>query len=145
MTQAVIFLDIDGVLAPIPDRFRYGDVDPACIGVLNEIVARSGAVVVVTSTLRFGKAVAELQRLLQEHGFVGRVVDTTPTEARGLTRGEEIAAWLAEHPVERYVILDDHADMGALRERLVQTSPGVGLRPEDGDRALEKLAMAGTR
>ncbi len=69
----------------------------------------------------------------------------TPTETRGFTRGEEIAAWLAEHPVERCVILDDHRDMGALLEHLAQTSSSAGLRPEDVERALEKLAMARMR
>ena len=35
----MIFLDIDGVLAPIHRWDRYGDLDSACIQVLNEIVA----------------------------------------------------------------------------------------------------------
>ena len=39
MTRRVIFLDIDGVLAPIREWDRYGDLDPVCIQVLNEIVA----------------------------------------------------------------------------------------------------------
>ena len=39
-----LLLDIDGVLAPIRQWDRYGDLDPACIQVLNEIAAdRSGA------------------------------------------------------------------------------------------------------
>jgi len=46
----VIFLDIDGVLAPIRRWDRYGDLDPACIQVLNDIVASGGAEVVVSST-----------------------------------------------------------------------------------------------
>ena len=47
MTRRVIFLDIDGVLAPIRQWDRYGDLDSACIQVLNEISARGGADVVV--------------------------------------------------------------------------------------------------
>src|SRR5262245_10238621 len=112
--RRVIFLDIDGVLAPIRQWDRYGDLDPACIRVLNEIVAQAGADVVVSSTYRHGKTVAELQELLQGEGFTGRVVGKTPTGAPGAERGDEIAAWLAEHPVSGYVIIDDHLDMGAL-------------------------------
>jgi hypothetical protein len=138
MTRRVVFLDIDGVLAPIRRWDRYGDLEPACIAVLNEIVAGARADVVVSSTWRHGKTVAELQVMLEAEGFNGRVVDKTPT-APGATRGEEIAAWLAEHAVGGYVIIDDHIDMGQLRTKLVLTHPGHGLRPADARRAIEIL------
>jgi HAD domain in Swiss Army Knife RNA repair proteins len=139
VTRRVIFLDIDGVLAPIRRWDRYGDLDPACIQVLNEIVTRGGADVVVSSTWRYGKTVAELQAMLEAEGFTGRVLDKTPTGAPGADRGEEIAAWLAEHVVGGYVILDDHVDMGELRAHLVQTQPAQGLQPADAARALAML------
>jgi hypothetical protein len=135
----VIFLDIDGVLAPIRRWDRYGDLDPACIRVLNEIVARAGADVVVSSTHRHGKTVAKLQQILDAEGFTGRVVDKTPTGAPGAGRGDEIAAWLAEHAVGGYVIIDDHVDMGELRTHLVLTHPAHGLRPADAPRAIATL------
>jgi hypothetical protein len=135
----VIFLDIDGVLAPIRRWDRYEDLDPACIQVLNEIVARGEADVVVSSTWRYGKTIAELQEILDAQGFTGRVLDKTPTGAPGADRGEEIAAWLAEHAVGGYVIIDDHADMGDLRSRLVQTHPAHGLQPADAPRAIATL------
>jgi hypothetical protein len=143
--RLVIFLDIDGVVAPTTERDRYGDLDSACIAVLNEIVERSGAEVVVSSSWRFGKSVGVLHKMLAAHGFVGRVVDKTPTDVRGLTRGEEIAAWLASHPVEGFVILDDHRDMGDLMGHLVQTQTSKGLRPVDADRAVEKLLLGSNR
>ena len=139
MTRRVIFLDIDGVLAPIRQWDRYGDLDPACIQVLNEIVARGGADVIVSSTWRYGKTVAELQEMLQAQGFTGCVLDKTPTGAPGADRGEEIAAWLAAHTVGGYVIIDDHVDMGALRTRLVQTHSAHGLQPADAPRAIAML------
>ena len=134
-----IFLDIDGVLAPIRSWDRYGDLDPACIQVLNEIVARGQADVVVSSTWRYGKTVAELQAVLEAHGFTGRVLDKTPTGTPGVNRGEEIAAWLAEHAVGGYVIIDDHVDMGELRSHLVLTQPAHGLQPADAPRAIAIL------
>ena len=138
-TRRVVFLDIDGVLAPIRRWDRYGDLEPACIEVLNEIVSSARAEVVVSSTLRHGRTVAELQAMLEAEGFTGRVVDKTPTVAHGAERGEEIAAWLAEHTVGGYVIIDDHVDMGELRTALVLTHPGHGLRPADAPRAIEIL------
>jgi HAD domain in Swiss Army Knife RNA repair proteins len=124
------------VLAPIHRWDRYGDLDPACIAVLNEIVARAQADVVVSSTLRYGKSVAELQAMLDAQGFVGRVIDKTPTGAAGAGRGEEIAAWLATHAVSGFVIIDDHVDMGELRGHLVQTDPARGLQPADAQPAI---------
>jgi hypothetical protein len=137
--RRVIFLDIDGVLAPIRRWDRYGDLEPTCVQVLNEIVAAGGADVVVSSTWRHGKTVAELQEMLDAHGFAGKVVGKTASDLPGATREREIAAWLAEHPVRDYVIIDDHGDMGALRERLVQTHPARGLQPDDGPRAIAML------
>jgi hypothetical protein len=127
------------VLAPIRRWDRYGDLDSACIAVLNEIVTRGHADVVVTSTLRYGTTVAELHAMLHAHGFTGRVVDKTPTIAPGSDRGEEIAAWLAEHAVSGFVIIDDHADMGALHTHLVHTDPARGLQPADVPRAITIL------
>ena len=139
VTRRVIFLDIDGVLAPISHWDRYGDLDPACIRVLNEIVQGSGADVVVSSTWRHGKTVAELQEVLEGEGFTGRVIDKTPTGVPGAGRGGEIAAWLAEHAVGGYVIIDDHSNMGELCTQLVLTHPARGLQPADASRAIKIL------
>lgn len=139
MTRRVVFLDIDGVLAPIRRWDRYGDLDPGCTRVLNEIVAGAGAEVVVSSTWRHGKSVTELQEMLAAAGFIGCVIDKTPVGTPGAERGDEIAAWLAEHPVGSYVIIDDHSDMGELRSRLVLTHPARGLQPADVPRAIEIL------
>jgi len=135
----VVFLDIDGVLAPIHRWDRYGDLDPGCIRVLNEIVADAGADVVVSSTWRHGKTVTELQEMLEAAGFIGRVIDKTPAGVPGAGRSDEIASWLAEHAVGGYVIIDDHGDMGGLRTQLVLTHPARGLQPADAPRAIEIL------
>lgn len=137
--RRVVFLDIDGVLAPIRRWDRYEDLDPACVRGLNEIVMQAGAHVVVSSTWRFGKTVPELQEMLEGGGFTGRVLDKTPTGMAGAERGEEIAAWLATHAVSSYVILDDHLDMGDLHPRLIQTQPAHGLQPADVARAIVLL------
>ena len=144
MTRPVIFLDIDGVLAPIRQWDRYGDLDPGCIQVLNEIVSRAEADVVVSSTWRHGKTVAELQEMLEAKGFIGCLVDKTPTGAPGADRGDEIAAWLAKHAVGGYVIIDDHGNMGELGAQLVQTHPAHGLQPADAPRAIAMLTRPAT-
>ena len=135
----MIFLDIDGVVAPIRRWDRYGDLEPACVRVLNEIVAGAAAEVVVSSTWRFGRTIAELQAMLDAAGFVGRVADTTPLGPPGADRGDEIAAWLDAHAVAGYVIVDDHPNMGDLRARLLLTDPVRGLQPADAARAVRIL------
>ena len=145
VTRRVVFVDFDGVLAPIRRWDRYGDFEPACIEVLNEIVASARADVVISSTWRHGRTTAELQAMLEAKGFTGRVVDKTPTGAPGAERGDEIAAWLAEHAMGGYVIIDDHVDMGELRTELVLTHPGRGLQPADAPWAIEILMRADGR
>jgi hypothetical protein len=137
--RRVIFLDIDGVLAPITRWDRYGDLEPACIHVLNDIVARGGADVVISSTWRYGKTAVQLQEMLHAEGFTGSVIGTTPTGTSGASRGEEISAWLTEHEVSGYVIIDDHVDVGELRMHLVQTDPAHGLRSADAPRVIATL------
>ena len=139
MTRRVVFLDIDGVLAPIRRWDRYGDLEPACIHVLNEIVAGAGADVVVSSTWRYGKTVAELQAMLDAAGFNGSVIDKTPLGPPGGDRGDEIGAWLEEHDVAGYVIVYDHSKMGTLDARLLLTHPCRWLQRADAARAIEIL------
>ncbi|HXJ84412.1 MAG TPA: HAD domain-containing protein [Candidatus Methylomirabilis sp.] len=134
----MIFLDFDGVLAPIRRWDRYGELEPVCIQVLNEIVTRADADVVVSSTWRHGKTVAELQAMLAALGFTGFVLDKTPTVEPSADRGDEISAWLAAHEVKSYVIIDDHS-VGELRARLVLTHPARGLQPADARRAIAIL------
>ena len=130
MARRVIFLDIDGVLAPIHHWDRYGDLDPACIRVLNEIAAQGSADVVVSSTWRYGRTVAQLQAMLDAQGFTGRVIGMTPTGP------------LEAHAVDGFVIIDDHLDMGALGAHLVQTHSAHGLRPADAPSAIATLRRA---
>jgi len=56
-------------------------------------------------------------------------------------RGDEIEAWLNEHPeVKKFVILDDDNDMRNLMDHLIQTDfYKKGLTSELADKAIEIL------
>ncbi len=140
--RRVIFLDIDGVLAPIKRWDRYGDIDRTCVDALNAIVAGGNADVVVSSTWRYGKTVTELQEILGAQGFAGRVVDMTPTHLPHNDRTDEILTWLADNAVDGFVVIDDHVVNGVLRAHLVLTEPARGLRAADVERAIEALLRA---
>jgi len=156
----VIFLDIDGVLNSRQSwaQRKHGSgteaIDPDAMARLNRLLRQSGASIVVSSSWR--STVARTREVLCANGLCWptRVIGCTPRSEvawgeHGLyvarQRGDEIQAWLDQHPdrVRRFVILDDGDDMGPLRRSLVQTNPDVGLTDADVERALALLEAAG--
>lgn len=165
----VLFLDMDGVVNS--DRYfrRRGAraykgedlrrnfvemIDPATIPLLNEIVARGRAEVVISSSWRVPWQYGEIEAMLRQRGFVGNVIGSTPTriaapEPRRYTqRGTEIQVWLDNYPdaagpehVESFVILDDSDDMAHLAHRLVLTSWMRGLEPDHVEPAIRLLEI----
>jgi hypothetical protein len=167
----LLFLDFDGVLnssdwmrkRPSPadfaramdispevydhDRTRWAlrSIDPDAVTVLNDIIALSGARVVVSSTWRHMWALPKLEWMLRERGFGHHLLGATPdgqfVRDRGeerIQRGEEIAAWMRTldpnvDPRDT-VILDDDGDMHELQSRLFQTNHEHGLIAADVER-----------
>jgi hypothetical protein len=122
---------------------RLEKFDPASMVALNKIVEVTGAKVVVSSSWRWGRTLDELRRILVDvNGFKGEVIGMTPTDAddtaRALgrwgcrfNRGDECQAWLnVNGPVESFVIIDDMADLGHLKHRLVFLNHDTGLQAE---------------
>ena len=144
----VIFLDIDGVLNDNGCKTLTSSgslfVNDNKIKILKEIIDRTGAKVVLSSTWRFGwrqleqglsdswaiRDFIELRDKLLEYDI--ELYDKTPMFDRFMRRrGEEIAAWLDKHKdVDGYVIIDD-LDGKWLRpcsDHLLQISSNYGLR-----------------
>lgn len=137
----VIFLDIDGVLnsnrsakalggMPFPDEMGSRDwhlFDPVAVGLLQKVCEETGAVCVLSSSWRMSMTLAEVQDLAAYLG-VKIVGATRPTLTREM-RGEQIRDWLcSNHPIEKYAILDDDADMlDEQKDNFVQTSFQEGL------------------
>lgn len=141
---SLVFLDFDGVLNS--ERFYrvkpngVMGLDPEAVAILNTLIERTGAEVVVSSSWRIGDTVQGLTEKLVSVGFTGKVIGVTP-DLFSRPRGEEIQAWLDAHPAthRRLVVIDDDADMVHLTRRLVQTRFATGLTAEDVDRAVEIL------
>ena len=124
--QPLIFLDIDGVLAPFGGRAPPGpptqraaklDADAAfapfderCVERLAAIVAATDATIILSSSWRArADAVAVVERRLRAFGpplSEKLPLPTTDTNYHSV-RQWEIARYLEKHPARRWVALDD--------------------------------------
>ena len=158
----VIFLDVDGVLNSEDDLMvyreknninhciLYAEVEDRPLKLLKEIVDKTSAKIVVSSSWRIGcersgqesifgnSLFMKLQTRLKEYGM--DIYDITPSITK-LQRGDEIKAWMSENPVENFIILDDDTDMGEYlnTEHFINTTYKHGLTEELKDRAIEIL------
>ena len=127
----VVFLDFDGVLNDSQTQPEFG-IEAKFVDRLNVLIEKTGAKVVISSSWRL-YGLLQCSLILENAGFKGEVIGLTPERVRewgkqGPPRGLEIQAWLDAHPeVEKFVILDDEADMEHLLPFLVKTSMVTGL------------------
>lgn len=157
----VIFLDVDGVLNSM-DWFEktkgakgYREINPQKVEFLKEIVEKTNAKIVLSSTWR-GLAKSETE---EEHPMYSYLVDTLRkygmeiykhTPYIGQNRPKEIKSWLEKNTaegIESFVSLDDDFSEEDYKEYgiqsfLVKTSfyeKEGGLRQEHVERAIEIL------
>lgn len=130
----VLFLDVDGVLNSIRSTSRLPLSKPA-LRRLRRIREATGCQLVLSSAWR---VIPECRDKLRRAGL--RFYGMTPRYNCGC-RGEEIKAWLNEHPeVIRYAIVDDDSDM--LEEQLpffVQTSMETGMQDHHAEKIIAIL------
>jgi hypothetical protein len=108
-------------------------IDPSHVAILNDVLAQTGAQVVLSTSWRNWPDREFVLGKLRAAGFTGDIVGETPGYlGPGIHRGDEIQAWLDEHAdeVESYAIVDDSDDMGALTPHLVLTDSFKGLTVE---------------
>lgn len=148
--QKILFLDFDGVLNSAPTRSMGEDawekICPWHVEQLNQVVARTGCKVVVSSTWRHSNSLDELRDILYKAGFEGEVIGMTPMNlpchfSQCISRGAEIQTWLDENNINDAVIaiVDDCEFMDHLEPRLVKTDDRVGLMPEHVDELVALL------
>jgi hypothetical protein len=126
----------DKVLSILHDLRK---IDPSLVAKVNVLIEKSGAKVVISSAWRV-MSIESLKGVLIHHGFKGEVIGVTPSSLSFECRGDEIQAWLDEHPeISPFVILDDVDDMGQLRSHLVKTDRLVGVSDKNIMNALKIL------
>lgn len=147
----VIFLDIDGVLSSFGVRGLCG----TRLDLFADIVKKTGAMVVLSSTWRLPQCREQRMRLQQELGkrdvklFGMTPILDKPFGSSGLmqavTRGAEIGAWLAaaqrRHKISAFVIIDDDPsnEMGKLQHAVVKCDGYQGLTPAIAAEAVRRL------
>ena len=149
----VIFLDIDGVICTTlstrisnflrlpPERQIF---DPLSLYWLRRLVRRTGARIVLCSSWRDALTVDDplcrafignLYRCLERNGTP--IADAAPQVG---CKGDDILAWLAAHPQERYAVLDDHdCFVPEVRPYWVPVPENRGLRRREALAALKLL------
>lgn len=120
-------------------------IDSAAIKLLNRVLERTRAQLVVSSSWRRQYSLQRLRDALGESGLVGTVADTTPLASALGGRAGEIRAWLDANPVPGFVVLDDLAPAHGLDDCWVQTDGRLGLTAKDCDRAIEICLRANER
>lgn len=137
----IIFLDVDGVLNSWKTNTRnplgFLGVDPPCCQLLRDIVVSTGAKIVLSSAWRYTPEA--LPYLWDACGPTVQCIGETP-RLFAHPRGDEIAAWLAEHPeVDKFVILDDRTDMSSVQDHLIQTYEDTGITENEKELAILRL------
>lgn len=142
----VIFLDVDGVMNTddFTDNIDHSNeqdwrqfwvnrFDPKAMAILNSIVAKTGAAIVLSSTIRLAMNLVDIKMVLGKAGFHGEVAGCT-LYLKGASRGAEIKQWVDLYKPSKIAIIDDINDMEGLTEFLVKIDHSTGLTEEYVDR-----------
>lgn len=137
MKMKVIFLDIDGVLNTNSVR----EISDDKLKLLSELVSKTGADVVLSSSWRYGwnkpelnqpgTRIYRLKQLLKNNGIV--IKDTIGLD---LTKYIQIKNYLNTNMISNYIVLDDEPIDIA---NLVKTNGDVGLTQLDCQKASQLL------
>jgi hypothetical protein len=107
----IIFLDIDGVIATKKSYNSEKDymLDRKCIAVLNKLIEKTGAKIVISSGWRNTYSAEQLKEIFEFIEIKAEVIGVTP-ELRSGKRGQEILKWLLANnrQNEDYIVIDDY-------------------------------------
>jgi hypothetical protein len=151
----LVFLDFDGVMASSQYAAEHHEevLEPAKAALLNDLIARTDALIVVSSSWR--SSVGQMRDWLARAGLLDaahRVLSITPRvepnywDENRSQRAVEISRWLENWGFDRrdtrFCILDDGDEMGDLTPYLVQIDPFFGLTHRDTALAAQLLCPA---
>jgi hypothetical protein len=147
----LILLDIDGVMLsasswkPV-ERLDDGfsSFNPRAVSSLQRIISETGASIVLTTSHKSTYSLTQWRKIFKKRGIDVSIIGKLEDNTTFLTRKEEILNWkLKNKSVNDYVILDDDKSLNGLpsniKDKLVLTSPMVGLTNDDALSAIKTL------
>lgn len=148
----VIFLDVDGVIATPKQIHAYAQthggscppgfaqIDMECMKRLREIVIKTNAHVVISSSWR--KICHDMFDLVKAFSeFSIPLIGLTPSLPSG-NRGDEIVTFCKDHRIKMSDILvldDDEADLVKVKDRHIRTDGYYGLSEDDVFKSVHML------
>jgi hypothetical protein len=145
----ILFLDIDGVLAPHREPGKDGGLDADMCLRLKHVLEATGCGIVLSSAWRYmgiGRWSVYGQCLIGAVGFdrakfiIDHTVDTTALEGKPERRHLTILDWVMTHNPIHWVAVDDLKDIERLgHNRYVRTDGKVGLTPGDARQLIRLL------
>lgn len=152
----LIFLDIDGVLnterhisklrvAKQPCSDLYGPLfDPEAVENLREIIEKTHAKIVVTSSWRYIYGLEGLKEIWAYRKLPGKLFGVVKMDGSG-TRGEEVENFVTDlfgDSANDYLILDDECEYSDNQlQRFIKVNPIRGIDSADVEKAIEILNL----
>lgn len=130
---------------------HQNQVDKSKISILNYLINKSKAEVVLTGQWRLSNSLDRLNEILKKNGAIFEAVGTTPyiyrfADGRPSNHINELESYLdsrsktSNAPIQ-FVILDDRADWGAYTNHLVKVNYERGLRHFDVEKCFDKFGI----
>ena len=130
----------------------YDEVEDIPLKLLKEIVEKTSAKIVVSSSWRIGccksgrenifgsRLYEKLKNRLKDYGM--DIYDITPSLGSETQRGDKIREWISKNPVDNFIILDDDSDMReyTVTENFIHTTYEHGLNEELKDKSINVLS-----
>lgn len=147
----LILLDIDGVMLsasswkPV-ERLDDGfsNFSHRAVSSLQRIILETGASIVLTTSHKSTYSLYQWHNIFKKRGINVSIVGKLDDNTTFLSRKEEILNWqLKNKGINNYVIIDDDKSLNGLpiniKEKVVLTSPMVGLTNDDALSAIKTL------
>lgn len=139
----LIFLDIDGVMAPAKSWERPLLLDDGFVAfssravhALNRLIS-DDATVMLTTSHKSRYTIGQWKSIFERRGVSISRLDALTDNIAGLSRKDELLNWFITNPADAgddFVIIDDDKSLNALpaylKDHLVQTSTMIGLTDE---------------
>lgn len=148
----LIYLDIDGVMVPANSWKRPEILDDGfprfssrAVNALNSIIHTTAASIVLTTSHKSTYTIKEWKKIFKKRNVNFNQISRLPENKNYLNRKEELLNHFDKHSLNRnFVIIDDDKSLSGLpsnlKDKLIQTSSGIGLTDDLAKMAISKLS-----